>query len=88
MSGDVNGDGISDLLISAPYGIKSKTYVVFGGSNVGNSGTFDSLMKLAMAMAVPMMPKLLLRYCLKPQLTKRQRLKTIGFEWPEGKRLF
>ena len=49
--GDINGDGFDDLVIGADgagdydsYGDRSfagKSYVVFGGSNVGNSGTIE-----------------------------------------------
>ncbi|ELS05629.1 VCBS repeat-containing protein, partial [Xenococcus sp. PCC 7305] len=45
-AGDINGDGIADLIIGAsradPNGNRSgESYVVFGGSNVGTSGTFE-----------------------------------------------
>ena len=36
-AGDINDDGIDDLIIGA----LSESYVVFGGSNVGSSGTFE-----------------------------------------------
>jgi hypothetical protein len=37
-AGDINGDGIDDLVIGAPA---TNTYVVFGGSDIGFSGSFD-----------------------------------------------
>ena len=39
-AGDINGDGVSDLLIGAPWhtSITGRSYVVFGGSGVGSSG--------------------------------------------------
>jgi len=38
-AGDINGDKIADLVIGAPYNSNSGcSYVVFGGSTVGNSG--------------------------------------------------
>ena len=51
-AGDVNGDGIDDLIIGAPdadvyysdvyYGDRSgKSYIVFGKNSIGNSGSFD-----------------------------------------------
>ncbi|ELS03748.1 putative calcium-binding protein,FG-GAP repeat protein [Xenococcus sp. PCC 7305] len=45
-AGDINGDGFADLIIGADYadpnGISSgESYVVFGGLNIGSSGTFD-----------------------------------------------
>ena len=42
--GDVNNDGIDDLIISnlsESSGIKSATYVVFGGIQIGADGNFD-----------------------------------------------
>ncbi|ELS01741.1 FG-GAP repeat protein [Xenococcus sp. PCC 7305] len=44
-AGDLNGDGIADLIIGAPVtspdSNPGKSYVVFGGGNVGNSGTLE-----------------------------------------------
>ncbi|MEH2047827.1 beta strand repeat-containing protein [Nostoc sp.] len=45
--GDINGDGVDDLIIGAPengssYGTGAgKSYVVFGGRNLGSGGTLD-----------------------------------------------
>ena len=38
-AGDVNADGIDDLIIGAPDG--GQAYVVFGGTNVGKSGSLN-----------------------------------------------
>ncbi|MDZ8226199.1 hypothetical protein [Nostoc sp. ChiVER01] len=38
-AGDVNADGIDDLIIGAPDG--RQAYVVFGGTNVGKSGSLN-----------------------------------------------
>jgi len=47
-AGDINGDGIDDLIIGVPsmaaiypQGRSSVSYVVFGGTNVGADGNFD-----------------------------------------------
>ena len=45
-SGDINGDGVDDLIIGArfadPFGVNSgDSYVVFGGSSVASSGSID-----------------------------------------------
>ncbi|MBS0351726.1 MAG: FG-GAP repeat protein, partial [Proteobacteria bacterium] len=39
-AGDINADGVSDILIGAPWyaSQKGRSYVVFGGSGVGGSG--------------------------------------------------
>jgi len=46
-AGDLNGDGIDDLVMGARYGrangnnFSGQTYVIFGGQNLGSSGTFN-----------------------------------------------
>ena len=45
--GDVNGDGIDDFVIGAPYADRNEddregeSYVVFGGSGIGSGGSLD-----------------------------------------------
>lgn len=43
--GDVNGDGIEDMLIGAPYasffGSAGACYIIFGKKNLGSSGTIE-----------------------------------------------
>ena len=42
--GDINGDGVDDVIIAARnYGLRtaSKSYVVFGGNNVGRGGSLN-----------------------------------------------
>lgn len=39
--GDVNADGVADLLIGAPTGVSSgQAYIIFGQSEIGNFGKF------------------------------------------------
>ena len=43
-AGDVNGDGINDFIIGAPFADPSnvgESYVVFGQTNIGSSGTLE-----------------------------------------------
>ena len=43
-AGDFNGDGVSDVVIGAPYAGNSssgESFVVFGGANVGGTGSLD-----------------------------------------------
>ncbi|BBD64698.1 hemolysin-type calcium-binding region [Nostoc commune NIES-4072] len=46
-AGDINNDGVDDLIISAPLANRNdiifagESYVVFGGANVGSSGVFN-----------------------------------------------
>ena len=42
-AGDINGDGVSDLLVGAPYHASNtgRSYVVYGGPAVGGSGVLS-----------------------------------------------
>jgi hypothetical protein len=45
-AGDINDDGIDDLIIGAPsgrfsYGTLASSYIVFGGIQIGTGGNFD-----------------------------------------------
>ena len=46
-AGDINGDGVDDLIIGVPYAdpngntAAGESYVVFGGSGVGAGGTIE-----------------------------------------------
>ncbi|ELS05100.1 putative calcium-binding protein,FG-GAP repeat protein [Xenococcus sp. PCC 7305] len=41
-AGDVNGDGFDDVIVVAPFADNSaEAYVVFGGSNLGDSGSLE-----------------------------------------------
>ncbi|MEH2234282.1 MAG: hypothetical protein V7K71_32440 [Nostoc sp.] len=46
-AGDINNDGIDDLIIAAKYAFRNgkdsagQSYIVFGGTNVGSSGTLN-----------------------------------------------
>jgi hypothetical protein len=46
-AGDINNDGVDDLIIGAPFAFRNgiaqvgESYVVYGGTNVGSSGTLN-----------------------------------------------
>ncbi len=42
-AGDVNGDGIADLIIGAPGSYGGTSYIIFGGSGIGNGGFLNLL---------------------------------------------
>ncbi|MCE7915532.1 MAG: hypothetical protein DYH15_12875 [Nitrosomonas sp. PRO4] len=43
-AGDVNGDGIDDLIIAVPYGAKGgSSYILFGSSDIGHGGSGGGL---------------------------------------------
>ena len=45
LAGDVNGDGFSDVIVGAPYDPRSygisRSYLIFGGSEVGHTGLLE-----------------------------------------------
>ena len=42
-AGDINNDGIADLIVSAPRGnlVRGESYVIFGRTDIGNNGSVD-----------------------------------------------
>ena len=41
-AGDINADGVRDIIIGSPFDSTGQAFVVFGGMGVGNSGVFDA----------------------------------------------